>query len=52
MDVYGVEDQVRELWPDEAERKLRSFAESAESMDGAVRQGAADEDDRTSPDDE
>jgi len=52
LDVYGVEDQVREWWPDEAERKLRSFAEAAESMEGAVRQGAADEDDRTSPDDE
>ena len=51
LDIYGVEDQVREWWPDEAGRKLRSFAEVGESMEGAVRQGAVEEDDRAGPDD-
>ena len=51
LDIYGVEDQVREWWPDEAGRKLRSFAEAGESMEGAVRQGAAEEGDRAGPDD-
>ena len=46
MDVFGVEEQVREWWPDEAERALRDFQSVCAAMERTAEQkDSAGEDD-------